>query len=49
MANNGKGVGPNRLGASKGSITSPAKIAPLLAMAGKAVIGSLVSKAVSKE
>ena len=25
MANNGKGIGPNRLGASKGSITSPAK------------------------
>ena len=25
MANNGKGIGPNRLGASLGSITSPAK------------------------
>jgi|TARA_B110000914_G_scaffold213685_1_gene215790 hypothetical protein len=25
MANNGKGIGPNRLGASKGSVTSPAK------------------------
>ena len=25
MANNGKGIGPNRLGASKGSISSPAK------------------------
>ena len=25
MANNGKGIGPNGLGASKGSITSPAK------------------------
>ena len=26
MANNGKGIGPNRLGASKGSVTSPAKM-----------------------
>ena len=25
MANNGKGIGPNRLGASKGSVSSPAK------------------------
>ena len=25
MANNGKGIGPNRLGAGKGSVTSPAK------------------------
>ena len=25
MANNGKGLGPNRLGAGKGSVTSPAK------------------------
>jgi|TARA_R110002167_G_scaffold17513_1_gene66795 hypothetical protein len=25
MANNGKGIGPNRLGAGKGSVSSPAK------------------------
>ncbi len=25
MANNGKGIGPNRLGAGRGSVTSPAK------------------------
>ena len=40
---------PGKKKEEKGSCAkSPAKIAPLLAMAGKAIIGSLVSKAVDK-
>ena len=42
-----KGIGPNSLGANKGqAMSSPAKIAPLLAMAGKALVGAIASKAV---
>ena len=41
------GIGPNKIGANKGqAMSSPAKIAPLLAMAGKALVGAIVSKAV---
>jgi hypothetical protein len=42
-----KGIGPNKIGANKGAgISSPAKIAPLLAIAGKALAGAVASKAV---
>jgi hypothetical protein len=48
MTNNGKGIGPNGLGASKTlNVKGVGKIAPLIAMAGKAIIGGMISKAAS--
>ena len=49
-----KGIGPQGLGRSGnngysiGSPDSPAKIAPLIAMAGKALMGAMASKVVDK-
>ena len=46
-----KGIGPQGLGIKGNNgyhIGSPAKLAPLIAMAGKAVIGALAEKAVDK-